>query len=83
MRQVTAMDEKRKMNGLFVAGFVLAIVSVLACGGAALLGFWYHQNEWAAVVGGAGAFLAFLGIIFAYCSKPKKEKKDVEATPQD
>lgn len=71
------MKQKQKMNGLFIAGFVIAIVSVVACGCAAFVGYYLRKTEWAAVIGAAGALLAFVGIILTYCSKPKAKKREM------
>ncbi len=48
------MDNKQKMNVLFILGFILAFISLAAAG---------------------GALCAFIGIILAYCSKPKVKKR--------
>ena len=74
------MDNKQKMNVLFILGFILAFISLAAAGAAAFVGYYMNKTEWAAVIGGAGALCAFIGIILAYCSKPKvkngkKEKR--------
>lgn len=69
------MDNKQKMNVLFILGFILAFISLAAAGGAAFVGYYMNKTEWAAVIGGAGAMCAFIGIILAYCSKPKVKKR--------
>lgn len=72
------MDNKQKMNVLFILGFILAFISLAAAGGAAFVGYYMNKTEWAAVIGGAGALCAFIGIILAYCSKPKVKKRKKE-----
>lgn len=69
------MDNKQKMNVLFILGFILAFISLAAAGAAAFVGYYMNKTEWAAVIGGAGALCAFIGIILAYCSKPKVKKR--------
>ena len=71
------MDDKQKMNGLFIAGFVLAVISVALAGGAAYVGYYMNKYELAVIMGGAGALLAFVGIILAYYSKPKAKNSEM------
>ena len=63
--------DKQKMNFLYVAGFVLAILSMLTAGAAAFVGYYQNKTDLAIIVGGAGALIALVGIILTYCSKPK------------
>ena len=63
------MDNKQKMNVLFILGFILAFISLAAAMGAV------ETLVVVPVIGGAGALCAFIGIILAYCSKPKVKKR--------
>ena len=64
-----------KMNGLFVAAFVLALVGVACALGAVAAAYLLKKTELAVLVGAGGTLCAFVGIILAYRSKPKKEEQ--------
>ena len=63
------------MNGLFVAAFVLALVGMACALGAMTLAYLVKNIELAVLAGAGGALCVFVGIILAYNSKPKKNKK--------
>ncbi|MBQ1350470.1 MAG: hypothetical protein IIY61_07380 [Ruminococcus sp.] len=65
----------KKMNGLFVAAFVLALVGMACALGAMTLAYLVKNIELAVLAGAGGALCVFVGIILAYNSKPKKNKK--------
>ena len=65
----------KKMNGLFVAAFVLALVGMACALGAITLAYLVKNIELAVLAGAGGALCVFVGIILAYNSKPKKEKQ--------
>lgn len=72
------MIMKRKMNGLYMAAFILMLVSTALFITAAIVAYALNQKYFSAVFSCSGAFLAFLGIIFAACSKPKRRKRHLE-----
>ena len=65
----------KKMNGLFVAAFVLALVGTACAMGAIALAYLFKKTELAVLAGAGGALCVFVGIIVGYTSKPKKEKQ--------
>ena len=66
--------QKRKMNGLYLTGFILLMVCVAMLIAAIITAYLFEQTYFSAVFSAGGAFLAFLGIIFVMKSKSKKEK---------
>ena len=66
---------KRKMNGLYKTAFILMLVAAVLFIIATIVAYALERPYFSAVFSCNGAFLAFLGIIFATCSKPKKPKK--------
>lgn len=66
---------KRKMNGLYKTAFILMLVAAALFITATIVAYALEMPYFSAVFSCGGAFLAFLGIIFATCSKPKKRKK--------
>lgn len=68
------MKKKNKMNGLYKTAFILLIVSVILLGVAIFVAYALERTYFSCIFSGAGVFLAFLGIIFATVSKPKKSK---------
>ena len=65
----------RKMNGLFLAAFVLGLVAVACSLGAMAAAYIWKRTEVAAIIGASGALCAFAAIILAYRSKPRKPKQ--------
>lgn len=63
---------KRKMNGLYKTAFILMLVAAVLFIVATIVAYALERPYFSAVFSCSGAFLAFLGIIFATCSKPKK-----------
>lgn len=68
------MQKSNKMNGLFKAGFIILLVCIPMFLMALIVSYIYEKIYLAAIFSAGGAFLAFLGIIFVMCSKPKKIK---------
>lgn len=68
------MQKSNKMNGLFKAGFIILLVCIPMFLMALVVAYIYEEVYLSAVFSAGGAFLAFLGIIFVMCSKPKKIK---------
>lgn len=66
---------KRKMNGLYKTAFILMLVAAVLFIVATIVAYALERPYFSAVFSCSGAFLAFLGIIFATCSKPKKRKR--------
>ena len=66
--------QKRKMNGLYLTGFILLMVCVAMLIAAIITAYLLERPIFSAVFSACGAFLAFLGIIFVMKSKSKKEK---------
>ncbi len=66
---------KRKMNGLYKTAFILMLVATMKSTAATSINNALERPYFSAVFSCSGAFLAFLGIIFATCSKPKKRKR--------
>ena len=66
--------QKRRMNGLYLTGFILLMVCIAMLIAAIITAYLFEQTYFSAVFSAGGAFLAFLGIIFVMMSKPKKEK---------
>lgn len=64
----------KKMNGLYIAAFVLVLVSGAFACGAIAAAYLLKATELAVLLGAAGTLCAFVGVIFAYKSKPKKDK---------
>ena len=62
---------KRKMNGLYKTAFILMLVAAALFIAATIVAYALERPYFSC----SGAFLAFLGIIFATCSKPKKRKR--------
>lgn len=62
------------MNGLFKTGFIILLVCIPMFLMALVVSYIYKEIYLSAVFSAGGAFLAFLGIIFVMCSKPKKIK---------
>lgn len=65
---------KRKMNGLYKTAFILMLVAAVLFIVATIVAYALERPYFSAVFSCSGAFLAFLGIIFATCSKPKNAK---------
>lgn len=70
------MKRKTKMNGLYKTAFILLIVCILLFIAAIIVAYAFNRSKFSAIFSAGGAFLAFLGIIFAALSKPKKIKKE-------
>lgn len=66
---------KRKMNGLYKTAFILMLVAAALFIAATIVAYALELPYFSAIFSCSGAFLAFLGIIFATCSKPKRRKK--------
>lgn len=66
--------QKRKMNGLYLTGFILLMVCIAMLIAAIITAYLLERPIFSAVFSTGGAFLALLGIIFVMMSKPKKEK---------
>lgn len=66
--------QKRRMNGLYLTGFILLMVCVAMLIAAIITAYLLERPIFSAVFSAGGAFLAFLGIIFVMKSKSKKEK---------
>ena len=66
--------QKRKMNGLYLTGFILLMVCVAMLIAAIITAYLLERPKFSAVFSAGGAFLGLLGIIFVMLSKPKKEK---------
>lgn len=66
--------QKRRMNGLYLTGFILLMVCIAMLIAAIITAYLFEQTYFSAVFSAGGAFLAFLGIIFVMKSKSKKEK---------
>lgn len=66
---------KRKMNGLYKTAFILMLVAAVLFIVATIVAYALEHPYFSAAFSCSGAFLAFLGIIFATCSKPKKRKR--------
>lgn len=66
--------QKRKMNGLYLTGFILLMVCIAMLIAAIITAYLLERPIFSAVFSAGGAFLAFLGIIFVMKSKSKKEK---------
>ena len=63
------------MNGLYKTAFILMLVAAVLFIVATIVAYALERPYYSAVFSCSGAFLAFLGIIFATCSKPKKRKR--------
>ena len=63
------------MNGLYKTAFILMLVAAVLFIVATIVAYALERPYFSAVFSCSGAFLAFLGIIFATCSKPKKRKR--------
>ena len=59
------------MNGLYKTAFILMLVAAALFIAATIVAYALERPYFSAVFSCSGAFLAFLGIIFATCSKPK------------
>ncbi len=70
------MKRKTKMNGLYKTAFILLIVCILLFIAAIIVAYAFNRSKFSAIFSAGGAFLAFLGIIFAALSKPKEIKKE-------
>lgn len=68
------MRKSNKMNGLFKAGFIILLVCIPMFFMSLVVAYIFEEIYFSAVFSAGGAFLAFLGIIFVMCSKPKKIK---------
>ena len=66
--------QKRRMNGLYITGFILLMVCIVLLIAAIIVAYLFQSPYFSAVFSASGAFLALLGIIFVMLSKPKKEK---------
>ena len=69
-----------KMNGLFKAGFVLLLVSLVFAGAAALVGYHWKQAGLAMAAGVIGTTCALTGLILAIKSG---KKPDPNPDPSD
>lgn len=65
----------KKMNGLYRAGFILALCCVPCALGAMAAGYLLEKIRLAMLIGGLGALCALVGIILTYYSKPKPDDK--------
>lgn len=72
------MNEKRKMNGLYKTAFILLLICIPLFFSALVVAYLFENEYLSVVFSGGGVFLAFLGIIFASLSKPKKVKQKTE-----
>ena len=63
------------MNGLYKTAFILMLVAAVLFIVATIVAYALKLPYFSAIFSCSGAFLAFLGIIFATCSKPKMRKK--------
>lgn len=63
------------MNGLYKTAFILMLVAAVLFIVATIVAYALELPYFSAIFSCSGAFLAFLGIIFATCSKPKRRKK--------
>ena len=63
------------MNGLYKTAFILMLVAAVLFIVATIVAYALERPYFSAACSCSGAFLAFLGIIFATCSKPKKRKR--------
>lgn len=68
------MRKSNKMNGLFKAGLIILLVCIPMFLMSLVVAYIVEEIYLSAVFSAGGAFLAFLGIIFVMCSKPKKIK---------
>ena len=59
------------MNGLYKTAFILMLVAAVLFIVATIVAYALERPYFSAVFSCSGAFLAFLGIIFATCSKPR------------
>ncbi|MER2080682.1 MAG: hypothetical protein ABS876_04070 [Ruminococcus sp.] len=62
----------KKMNRLYTAAFVLALACVPFGLAAMAAVYLFQKTELAVLFGAVGALCAFVGIVLAYVSKPKK-----------
>lgn len=77
------MKKKTKMNGLYKTAFILLMVCIPMFLMSIVVAYALEQIYLSAVFSAGGAFLAFLGIIFATVSKPKKPKPPKEPELSD
>ena len=67
--------EKKNRTVLYKTAFILMLVAAVLFIVATIVAYALERPYFSAVFSCSGAFLAFLGIIFATCSKPKKRKR--------
>lgn len=83
------MNNKRNMNGLFKAAFILLLVCVALLIIAVIVAYLFERPKVSAIFSVSGFLCAFVGIILAMFSKPKKEKnysenlQEIEKNPVD
>lgn len=68
------MNKKRKMNGLFKAGFILLMVCIGLLIASIITAYMFEQKYFSSVFSAGGVLLALVGIILVMFSKPKKQK---------
>ncbi len=66
------MKKTKRMNIFYKLAFIFLLICILMLVAAIIVAYALEQPVLSVVFSGAGAFLAFLGIIFAAISKPKK-----------
>ena len=67
--------EKRKMNFLYKTAFILLMLCIPLLVMSQVVAYGLDYPDQSVVFSASGCFLAFLGIIFAMCSKAKKPKE--------
>ena len=68
-------NEVIRFNELYKTAFIFMLVAAALFIAATIVAYALERPYFSAVFSCSGAFLAFLGIIFATCSKPKKRKR--------
>lgn len=68
------MKEAKKMNFLYKIAFILLLLCIPLLLLATAVAYLQNEIYYSAVFSAGGAFLAFVGIILAMFSKPKKSK---------
>ncbi len=66
------MKKTKKMNIFYKLAFILLLICILMLIAAIIVAYLLDRRVLSVIFSGAGAFLAFWGIIFAAISKPKK-----------
>ena len=65
---------KRKMNFLYKISFIISLLCVPLLVLSLIFAYKFEKTLLANIFSGSGVLLAFIGIILAMCSKPKKIK---------